>query len=238
MRGLGFAARIAERFGVFIAPSTRTGLDPWADLSRIKPMASFRTIFDVGAHHGETVIALRRRAAAAHIHAFEPFPKSFARLEAVAQRIPDVSCWETAVSDHDGQAHLHLQGTDYEFSLVPAKALVNVESITVKLTRLDGFSAEHGISHVDLLKTDTEGADLEVLKGATGLLERNAIDSVYAEFGLDEGDKQHTSLASLTSFLTPYQFQLLGLYEIHHFPDPWRLGFGNALFTRLGASQR
>ena len=236
MRGIGLASRIAEHFGVFIAPSSRTGLDPWADLSHIKPMTSFRTIFDVGAHHGETVIKLRRRATTAHIHAFEPFPESFAHLRNVLKDMQRVSCWQTAVADRKGDARLHLQGTDYEFSLIPAKAAANVKSIAVSLTTLDDFANEHGITHVDLLKTDTEGADLDVLKGATNLLKRGAIDTVYAEFGIDESDKQHTSLSSLTGFLAPYQFQLLGLYEIYHFPNPWRLGFGNALFTRLGAS--
>jgi len=238
MRGIGIASRIAERFGVFIAPSSRTGLDPWADLSHIKPMTSFRTIFDVGAHHGETALKLRRRAPTAHIHAFEPFPESFAKLQAAVKQVKDVSCWRTAVADRKGEARLHLQGTDFEFSLIPAKAEPNVEAITVSLTTLDEFASAQSIPHVDLLKTDTEGADLDVLRGATNLLERGAIDSIYAEFGLDEADKQHTSLSSLTDFLAPYQFRLLGLYEIYHFPDPWRLGFGNALFTRLGATPR
>ena len=236
MRGLGLAARIAEHFGVFIAPSSRTGLDPWADLSRMKPTASFRTIFDVGAHHGETVLSLRRRAPHAQIHAFEPFPESFSRLRSAVGALPNVSCWQTAVADRSGEALLHLQGTDYEFSLIPSKGGNSAQVIPVPVTTLDQFAAQHGISQVDLLKTDTEGADLDVLRGAANLLERGAVDSVYAEFGLDDSDKQHTPLSRLSEVLGRYQFRLLGLYEIHHFPNPWRLGFGNALFTRLGTT--
>ena len=235
MRGLGFASRVAERFGVFLAPTTRSGLDPWMDLSRISATSSFRTIFDVGAHYGETALALRRRAPDASIHAFEPFPQSFARLRSSVKGRPKIFCWQTAVADRVGEAELHLQGTDFEFSLVPSKGN-GAQSVTVPITTLDRFATEHGIEHVDLLKTDTEGADLDVLRGAAGLLERGAVDSVYAEFGLDENDRQHTALSQLVEFLGPYQFRLLGLYEIHHFPDPWRLCFVNALFTRVGAS--
>jgi FkbM family methyltransferase len=237
MRGLGYAARIAERFGVFIAPSSRTGLDPWADLSRIKPTASFEIIFDVGAHHGETVLELRRRAPNAQIHAFEPFPGSFARLRDVVGVLPNVRCWETAVADRRGDALLHLQGTDYEFSLIPSKVAADAQVVTVPVTTLDQFAEQQGIKHVDLLKTDTEGADLDVLRGASDLLARGAVDSIYAEFGLDDADKQHTPLSRVSEFLSRFHFRLLGLYEIHHFPDPWRLGFGNALFTRLGATK-
>ena len=232
MRGLGLAARIAERFGLFVAPSTRAGLDPWSDLSRIRPMTAFRTVLDIGAHHGETVLQLRRRAPGATIHAFEPYPASFQRLKAAVGGMSNVCCWNTCVGDRDGSAMLYLQGTDYEFSLIPSKPAA--QSIPVSIMTLDRFAFDNGIGHMDLLKTDTEGNDLQVLQGASMLLTRGAVDVVYSEFGIDAGDKQHTLLSDLSEYLGGFGFRLLGLYEIQHFSDPWRLGFGNALFARMG----
>ena len=53
---------------------------------------------------------------------------------------------------------------------------------TVAVRTLDEIAAEHDFGFVDLLKIDTEGSELAVLKGARQLLDRNAIGCVHFEF--------------------------------------------------------
>jgi FkbM family methyltransferase len=52
----------------------------------------------------------------------------------------------------------------------------------VKVTTLDAELAHRGWEHVDFLKIDTEGFDLNVLKGATELLSRKAFGVVQFEY--------------------------------------------------------
>ncbi len=52
----------------------------------------------------------------------------------------------------------------------------------VDVIDLDTFVAENDISQIDLLKIDTEGHELEVLKGASNLLRENRVRAIQFEF--------------------------------------------------------
>jgi len=47
---------------------------------------------------------------------------------------------------------------------------------------LDEYAQENSIDRITLLKIDTEGHELEVLKGAQSLLSKGAIDLIQIEF--------------------------------------------------------
>lgn len=51
----------------------------------------------------------------------------------------------------------------------------------VRLDTVDAFCAEQGIEHIDLLKTDTEGYETSVLRGANSMFEQGRIDFDLAE---------------------------------------------------------
>jgi FkbM family methyltransferase len=53
----------------------------------------------------------------------------------------------------------------------------------VQITTLDALAEKHDLRHIAYLKLDLEGHELEALKGAEKLLERNAIDAISFEFG-------------------------------------------------------
>jgi len=53
----------------------------------------------------------------------------------------------------------------------------------VELKRLDDVFPGLGISHIDLLKIDVEGHELDVLRGSQNLLERRLIKVIQFEFG-------------------------------------------------------
>jgi hypothetical protein len=52
----------------------------------------------------------------------------------------------------------------------------------VDVIDLDTFSRDHDISIIHLLKIDTEGHELEVLKGAANMLRENRIRAIQFEF--------------------------------------------------------
>ncbi|MCA1843327.1 MAG: FkbM family methyltransferase, partial [Actinobacteria bacterium] len=57
-------------------------------------------------------------------------------------------------------------------------------AIVVPCTTGDDYLSSHSIDHVDLLKVDVEGHEMEVLRGFRGSFDREAVDVVQFEFTL------------------------------------------------------
>jgi hypothetical protein len=53
----------------------------------------------------------------------------------------------------------------------------------IQLISLDDFCSDRAIDHIDLLKLDLEGGELDALRGARALLDNERIDLIQFEFG-------------------------------------------------------
>lgn len=144
-------------------------------------------VIDVGANTGEwsrALLATARQAGhpAVMLRAFEPSFDTCGLLRAALQGQPAM-VYQCALSDRVGEAIMSVvapaAGTN---SLHPGTAAFAGTAETVPTTTLDVFAAKNGISHVHLLKIDTEGHDLHVLRGARGLLGSHSIDVMQFEY--------------------------------------------------------
>jgi len=126
--------------------------------------------------------------------AFEPVPFTFGTLSTVVDRLglDNVELVNAGCSDREGTTEFVIpkQGTgvtdDLQAHLAdrhdPGPA-VPVESVQCEIVRLD--DALEGTDRVDVMKLDIEGAELEALRGGSGVLERFhpvVIAEVDAEF--------------------------------------------------------
>ena len=80
---------------------------------------------------------------------------------------------------------------------------------------IDDYCAEHDIKAIDILKTDTQGYDLEVLKGAENILESRRIHLVYTEINLSTMYEGQASFDEIYRFLSDRDFTLVSVYELH-----------------------
>lgn len=149
--------------------------------------------FDIGANEGEwtrsliaTLPEARRTPEAARIEAFEPVPGTIRRLEAAigatgAAAVARIN--RVALSDRPGRSAMAIMsetgGTNSLHGTAEAGAGLVIE---VETETLDAFCAANGIAHVHLAKSDTEGHDLSVLRGALGLLAAGEIDAFQFEY--------------------------------------------------------
>jgi len=72
----------------------------------------------------------------------------------------------------------------------------------VKLERIDSFCQNNNINHIDLLKLDVEGNELNILKGAENLIKSKSIDFIQFEFGPCDIDSR-TFFQDFFYLLTP-----------------------------------
>ncbi len=141
-------------------------------------------ILDVGANVGQSVKRFKQRFPGARINSFEPSPRTYAELTANCSGLPDVRTWNSAVGSAMGKLPLlENAASDMTSFLEPsARAWGSVEKTTVvDVLTLDSFAAEQGIDRIDILKSDTQGFEFDVLSGAKGLMAGNRIAMVYLE---------------------------------------------------------
>lgn len=121
------------------------------------------------------------------LHVFEPAPGARQQLEralaSVRRRDDMVEISPLALSDAAGEATFNIfddaAGTN---TLVAASGDVPRETITVEKATVDEYCRVRAIDHIHFLKIDTEGNDLRVLRGASGMLERGRIELVQFEY--------------------------------------------------------
>ncbi|HEV2717922.1 MAG TPA: FkbM family methyltransferase, partial [Terriglobales bacterium] len=82
------------------------------------------------------------------------------------------------------------------------------------------------------LKTDTEGFDLEVLKGAEVMLRARQIQFILAEVTFHPENTYHTSFFRFAEYLQGLKYHFVDLYDddLASFSRP-PLPYCNALFT-------
>lgn len=183
------------------------------------------TLFDVGANDGAYLhFALQVLGKHVKAYAFEPQSASFEYLEKRFANDPRVELMRLAVGKAAGSADLFF-GKEGEttaslnFNSTQGQSL----SETVRLTTVDEVCSASGIEHIDLLKIDTEGYEMEVLIGASAMIETGRISSIQFEFG-DTFIHTPFHFADLWDLLSSryriYRILRHGLYEVPRYsPD-------------------
>lgn len=70
-------------------------------------------------------------------------------------------------------------------SLLPAETLPATGRIVVPAVSIDDFSGQNGINSIDYVHSDLQGYELQMLRGATRMLERRAIRTILVEICFD-----------------------------------------------------
>jgi FkbM family methyltransferase len=143
-------------------------------------------VVDVGANVGwYTTLFAAAVGGSGHVYAFEPVPSTFAELMRSAE-LNGAAGNVTFLHELCGAAPG--AGTIYEFptlhsGLSSARPIGDEARIehTVPTTTLDLLAAERGIGRIHLLKVDVEGAELEVVRGARGVLRSGAVEALMIE---------------------------------------------------------
>ncbi len=148
-------------------------------------------VVDIGAHVGLHSMMLARRAGT--VYAFEPTPVSYGCLleNITLNKSINVIPIPKAVTAHTGTQTLNLfsQESSQLNSLgTPDTGETIAESLVVKTVSLDDFAEAEKISHFDFIKIDAEGAELDILRGATKLLKEKRIKCFSFETAQNQFD--------------------------------------------------
>jgi FkbM family methyltransferase len=201
------------------------------DQGRLFPDA--KTIIDVGANVGQTAKTYRALFPQADIWSFEPFPKVF---ETLRTAVPDSRFHPQpiALSDEIGTTQLNVGAVTITNSILRRETDTGT-SIEIKTDTLDHFCVEHGISRIDILKVDVEGAESRVFRGAENLFARGAVRAVFVEVYFKPVYEGMPLFWDLHAILSQRGFSLYGLYSLIP-TQSGALSFGNALYVHTTAA--
>jgi FkbM family methyltransferase len=195
--------------------------------------ADVKTVFDIGAHHGETTFAILERFPNAVVYAFEPVGNNFEILQAAIRHLPNVVCHRLAFSDRAGTVIIVLQQDSQTHTLKRQVAIdgsSKVPTARVDVSTLDAFLRDRAVGAIDLLKVDVEGYELNVLSGGRETFSKTPPRFVLLEATLDPADNIHSPLVDIAAHLSAYRYRLLSIYDQIVWPTPSRLAYFNALF--------
>lgn len=152
----------------------------------LKPGGVF---LDVGANVGcYTAAAARCVGPAGIVHAFEPEPDIFAQLSAWASsaNATQVICHQIAISDSEGALQMYVPPPSFRnHNASASRYCAQMQEITVKRTTLDYFITSTQLRHIDLMKMDIEGHELNALRGGSTHLRRGIVRYILCEFNPD-----------------------------------------------------
>lgn len=185
--------------------------------------------FDVGAKNG--IFKLGKLEQHIKFYGFEPNEIEFQRLK----KRGNVEYFPFALGETNGIRDLYLTNHSSfssflkldEFNFKKHFGLMKdfpkwkedmsvKEIIPVKVKSLDSIFKEIAIPHIDFLKLDTQGTELEILRGGKNLLSGNKISMIYAEFSFIKSYKNQNSFSEMEIYLNQFGYECI---DCRFYPD-------------------
>ncbi|RTZ47584.1 FkbM family methyltransferase [Candidimonas sp. SYP-B2681] len=184
------------------------GFQKWRNLKLLKDVG---TLIDVGVAYGTP--DLYRNLEPSHVVLIEPIPYFKTEIERLQNKFPSSQYFPVGLSSSDGTAIINYRrDAPILTSLLESSALRNtggedIENLEIEIKRLDSLFHEiERSSGAVLLKIDTEGFELEILKGSVESLQY--IKYLVIELSVIERFNDSYTCEELVTFLQMQNFVL------------------------------
>ena len=140
-----------------------------------------KILFDVGANNGQFVNYMSQIFPNNFlIYSFEPSKQAFDVLKSNINK-PNVQLLNHGFSNEEKEIELFNSGALIGTLYPLGNKSLDLEKIKVK--RIDDFCKRENIDEIYYLKIDVEGAELDVLKGASNLIKNKKVNFIQFEYG-------------------------------------------------------
>jgi FkbM family methyltransferase len=247
--GSHFEARNAHK-PIVVSAGKGDSADPETALLRhLYAFLPDSTAIDIGAHVGETTEHLL--ASGYSVIAFEPFPASFAEIERKSKGSENLRAFPWAIGPEDGTMDLHVASSrsgerksdlSLFHTLAPHAADADLDfskTIAVNVRSVGSLVLSGELpKRVGLLKIDTEGFDLDVVRGI-GELRASAVMAEFWDAEHEFGKSGRGRLADLVTemkkrgyawYLVIYHLNAKSPSFYHNRPDTIPGSWGNVIF--------
>ena len=143
-------------------------------------VSGVKTVVDIGANVGAASVYFSMAYPDAQVYAFEPGSAPLALLQQNVEPLRNVTVFPFGLYSSEQKLSLFQGKNDFvESSLCPSLRTGN-ESEEIRLVCAPDFLAEHGITRIDVLKIDTEGCEVPILRALNRYLPE--VKVLYVEY--------------------------------------------------------
>lgn len=182
--------KITDEFSIICYPESSFGsyivYARWPEYDECRFLATYLekndVYVDIGAHIGSELLVAASKITKGRMFGFEPTLTTYGEL---LQNIQinsleaKIKLFQQAVSNKSGVARFVL-GTNSEMNHL-STSRKSSQGEKVKVVTLDEFAMKNKIKKINVLKVDTEGAELQVFLGAKNLLKEQQVEVILFE---------------------------------------------------------
>lgn len=174
------------------------------------------TIFDVGCNKGcYTEELISKLGINNNYYLFDPSIRFLNVCHSKFQRFNNIKLNNMALGDIE---QINVKFNELESNDLDAEGMSSfinrsvfknykVNTINVSCTTLDSFVANNNIQKINFIKIDTEGFDLNVLKGSKNCFNKEIIDALQIEYGGCAFDNNY-DLKDILDFISSFPYKL------------------------------
>jgi FkbM family methyltransferase len=143
----------------------------------------------------------------------------FEILAQQASKLMDVHLWNFALGSVSAQMRFSENSHSEMSSFLPLSEFgwgKVTKEIVVEVKTIDQFCSDEHIDYIDILKSDTQGYDLEVFKGAEDTIRAKKIGLIYFEIIFSDMYEDLPSFSQIYEYLTTRDFLLVSFYQFHY----------------------
>lgn len=176
------------------------------------------TIYDIGANKGQFAKKIRQLGYQGKIISFEPLSDVYKELVKNSEKDNKWFCRQCAIGDIDGHREINISKNSVSSSFQDMLAVhtketpdsIYIKTELVPVYKFDTiFNDYHETDDISLLKIDTQGFEMEVLKGCTETLTNHI--ALQLELSLSKTYENESYFTDIIEYLFSYDFKLFNI---------------------------
>ncbi len=212
---------------------------PVGALARLSAVADDSgVVFDIGVNRGTIARHLIRMFPQCPCYLFEPLPQQAAFVADRFSEFDNVRVIQEALSNEAGSAEFFVGksvGTSSLLRMNDESLAAHPEAgvdhaISVRLNTVDAFCADNGISKISCMKIDAQGSELNIFRGASGMLGSQSVDMVMFEWFAVPHYEDSPLILDLWTELDRHGYSMYDIFPGRYFRNGQRR-FGDAVFV-------
>lgn len=175
-------------------------------------------VFDIGSNLGQTISKVKKIFPNSYLHSFEPSKVCFKKITQDYGNVEKIFLNNKAIGSEKGS----LEFNEYSWSALNSflkraytKSEIN-DTYFVDIISVDDYCRENDIPYINLLKTDTEGFELNVLKGSNKMMNQNKVQFVFVEIFFYENYIGQSSFSDIFNYLSQNGFKMIRFYDFEY----------------------